>query len=278
MPPLGTNVLTFKKILLSFVQGNSYFCILSDFRYELKIFDMKHILPILFFVISFGSLSAQNLIVSNADTIELSADMGNLDVVAHTTVTNNTRSTMNLVWVLTNLSRPAGWETAICDKNNCYPPFVLTNVVDGGNPNAPVVLDPNEESIIDLHLYPDGIAGVGYAQVCFHTVEEPDVILGCMDYKYSVGASSSTDDEVGPIISQVFPNPTTEYFGLTNANGIQEVKVYNMLGRQQRSYEVALGKKYYVGDMPAGMYLVAFIDTKGHVAKTTRLVKRLYRP
>lgn len=239
---------------------------------------MKHILPILFFVISFGSLSAQNLVFSNTDTIRMSAGVDNLDIVSHTTATNNTRNTMNLVWKLTNLAQPTGWETAVCDDNTCYPPFVLTNVVDGGNPNAPVVLSPNQEGIVDLHLYADGIAGVGYAQICFNTVEEPDVVLGCMTYEFSVGMSSSTDDENAPAISQIFPNPTTEYFGLTNASSIKEVQVYNMLGRQQRSYEVALGKKYYVGDMPAGMYLVAFIDEKGIVAKTTRLVKRQYRP
>lgn len=239
---------------------------------------MKHILPILLLVVSFGSLSAQNLILSSADTIEMSADMDNFDVVSHTTATNATRTEMNLVWNLTNLSQPAGWETAVCDNNNCYPPFVLTNVVVGGNPNLPVILGPSQESIIDVHLYPDGIAGVGYAQVCFNTVEEPDVTLGCMTYKFSVGMTSSTDDESAPIISQIFPNPTTEYFGLTNTNSINEVQVYNMLGTQQRSYEVAPGKKYYVGDMPAGMYLVALIDDKGAIAKTTRLVKRQYRP
>lgn len=239
---------------------------------------MKHILPffILFFTIT--NIHAQDIIVSSTDTVCVTAAIDNSDVIAHTFVQNNTRSSMNLVWKLTNFGdQPAGWETAVCDNNQCYPPFVLTNVIIGGNPDLPVELNTTDSSIIDMHLYPDEIAGTGHTQVCFATRESIDEILGCMTYKFTVGNSSSvTTTQLGDL--EVFPNPTTEYFGLTNNGSIKEIQVYNMLGRKQRVFEAALGKKYYVGDMPAGMYLVAFLDKDGKIEKTTRLVKRFYRP
>lgn len=240
---------------------------------------MKHILPIFLLLFSAAGIHAQAIVLSATDTVCKTAALDNPDVVAHTFVQNVTRNQMNLKWTLTNFNdQPGGWETAVCDNNQCYPPFVLTNIVDGGNPDIPVELGVGDSTVIDMHVYPDGNAGTGHTQVCISTKEDPDNILGCMTYKFTVGdpTSSVETSRVGAL--EVFPNPTTEYFGLTNNGTIKEIQVYNMLGRKQRVFEAGLGRKYYVGDMPAGMYLVAFLDKDGKIAKTTRLVKRFYRP
>ena len=239
---------------------------------------MKQFLLLFFSMICMNGLFAQSvLIISNTDTVCVNGGIDELDIVAHTYVVNNTNQRMNLRWELNNMAQPGGWETAVCDNNACYPPFVLTNIVEGGNPDAPVDLMPGDTSIIDMHIYPDGNRGTGYTQVCFSTKENPDEGLGCMTYKFSVGRSSSVEDQPTSVM-EIFPNPTVDYFGLTHSNSIEEIHVYNMLGRKQRTFDVGQGRKYFVGDMPAGMYLLAFIDKKGKVTKTTRLVKRFFRP
>lgn len=243
---------------------------------------MKQLLLSFFFLFSMGSLFAQqdDLTLSHSDTVFTSSPLDEIihnDLIAHTYVRNNSRQSMNLRWELTNFSQPAGWETYICDSVNCFPSGVLSNVVIGGNPYAPVPLEPGNGSLIDLHLSPNDVTGTGYAQICFSTAEEPDNIFDCMTYKFTVSATSSTEETL-PYISQIFPNPTSEYFGLTNVNSTQELQIFNSLGKKQYSYEVAPGKRYYVGDLPTGMYLVAFLNKKGKITKTTRLVKQLYRP
>jgi len=239
---------------------------------------MKQFLLLIFSVVCLSSLSAQSpLTLSHSDTICITGNPTTQKLEAHSFIVNNTNKAMNIQWFLTNMTQPNGWETSICDANQCYPPSVLTNVISGGDPDAPVVLMSGDSSSIAMGAYPNGARGIGFTQLCFTTVEDPTVELGCMTYKFAVGVTSSVEDAPTPVM-EIFPNPTADYFGLTHSNALKEINVYNMLGRKQRTFKVGQGKKYFVGDMPAGMYLLAFIDKDGKVTKTTRLVKRFYRP
>lgn len=239
---------------------------------------MKQFLLIIFSVIGLGGLTAQNgLMLSHKDTVCAISSSNNQKLEAKTFIVNKSNKQMNIQWYLTNMAQPNEWETSVCDANSCYPPSILTNVISGGDPYAPVVLMPGDSSTIYMDAFPNGSRGVGFTQVCFTTVENPSVELGCMTYKFAVGVTSSIEDAPTPML-EIFPNPTADYFGLTHSNSLKKINVYNMLGRKQRTFNVGQGKKYFVGDMPAGMYLLAFIDKDGKVTKTTRLVKRFFRP
>ena len=225
-------------------------------------------------------LSGQGkLVMSHSDTVCVNGSVDEQVVIAHTYVVNNTKRKINLSWQLANMAQPNAWETSVCDDNGCYPPFVTTNVVLGGNPDVPVELFPGDSSIVDMQIYSSGNRGIGYTKICFSEKENPKDELGCMTYKFKIGnASASPMEETPANLMEIFPNPTVDYFGTTYTKGLEEIHIYNMLGRKQRSFTVEQGKKYFVGDMPAGMYLLAFIDEKGKVIKTTRLVKRFFRP
>ena len=239
---------------------------------------MKQFLLLIFVVVFCSGLSAQNaLVLSHSDTVCTTANLNKQKLEAETFIVNKSNRPMNIQWYLTNMTQPVGWQSSVCDENSCYPPSILTNVIEGGNPNRPVKLMPGDSSTILMDAFPNGSRGIGFTQICFTTVEDPTTELGCMTYKFAVGVTSSVEDAPAPVM-EIFPNPTTDYFGLTHANSLREIRVYNMLGRKQRTFAVGQGKKYFVGDMPAGMYLLAFIDKDGKVAKTTRLVKRFFRP
>ena len=239
---------------------------------------MKQFLLLTFLVAFLSSLSAQSpLLLSHSDTICITGNPTTSKLEAKTFIVNKSNKPLNIQWFLTNMAQPSGWETSVCDENRCYPPSILTNVIEGGNPNTPVVLMPGDSSNVLMDTYPNSAKGIGFTQICFRTVEDPNVALGCMTYKFAVGVTSSVEDAKTPIM-EIFPNPTTDYFGLTHANSLKEVRVYNMLGRRQRTFAVGQGKKYFIGDLPAGMYLLGFIDKDGKIVKTTRLVKRFFRP
>jgi len=239
---------------------------------------MKQFLLLIFSVVFLSSLTAQSdLILSHTDTVCTISSSTNQKLEAKTFIVNKSSKSMNIQWVLTNMAQPAPWETSVCDANSCYPPSILTNVIPGGNPDAPVLLMPGDSSLIYMDAFPNDSRGVGYTQICFTALEDPSNELGCMTYKFEVGVTSSVEDAPAPVM-EIFPNPTADYFGLTNSNSLKEINVYNMLGRKQRTFAVGQGKKYFVGDMPAGMYLLASIDKDGKVTKTTRLVKRFFRP
>lgn len=75
---------------------------------------------------------------------------------------------------------------------------------------------------------------------------------------------------------QIFPNPFTEYISLgDDAIGlVGKILVFNLVGRQMKKFEFVDGEKYYVGDLPKGMYLIQLLGKKGKILRTKRVSKR----
>lgn len=73
---------------------------------------------------------------------------------------------------------------------------------------------------------------------------------------------------------QIFPNPATEYIEVTAKQEIKEITIINMIGRRVKSFRFVDDQRYYIGDLPQGMYLVQFIDTREKVLTTHRVNKR----
>lgn len=73
---------------------------------------------------------------------------------------------------------------------------------------------------------------------------------------------------------QLYPNPTTDYISLNDNDQVDELVVYNLLGRQVRRFTYAKGEKYNVEDLPKGMYLVQLLAKGDRILNTQRLSKR----
>ena len=73
----------------------------------------------------------------------------------------------------------------------------------------------------------------------------------------------------------VYPNPASEYIMLKNSSGVQEVHIFNLVGRKVREFKtVEKGRSYDVAELPNGMYLVQLIDPRGKIMSTHRMNKR----
>lgn len=72
----------------------------------------------------------------------------------------------------------------------------------------------------------------------------------------------------------VFPNPATDYIQLTGANEVNEIIIYNVVGKRMISFEYMDGEKYAIGELPNGMYLIQFVDRNNKIISTQRLSKR----
>lgn len=73
---------------------------------------------------------------------------------------------------------------------------------------------------------------------------------------------------------KVFPNPATQYIGVTKNNVVKQIAVYNLVGRQMKSFRADAGERHYIGDLPRGMYLIQLIGTDDKILKTQRVNKR----
>ena len=76
-----------------------------------------------------------------------------------------------------------------------------------------------------------------------------------------------------PVIAeyQVFPNPAVDYFQISDNTAIQKVALYNLAGREIKSFTYRSEEKYYVGDLPKGMYLLQFVGPQNRRLATRRI-------
>ena len=73
---------------------------------------------------------------------------------------------------------------------------------------------------------------------------------------------------------KIFPNPTTDYFTITDNPYVNSVEIFNIVGKQMAVTPFQNGDAINVAGFPNGLYLVRMLDDEGAVLKTTRLTKR----
>ena len=81
-------------------------------------------------------------------------------------------------------------------------------------------------------------------------------------------------DQGDPVQLKIFPNPATNYIELTSNSTVDQILIYNVVGKKMKSFPVKDDGKYNVSDLPHGMYLVQLIGTNKKIIKTQRLSKR----
>ncbi len=73
----------------------------------------------------------------------------------------------------------------------------------------------------------------------------------------------------------IYPNPATTFISIANDEFVGSVRVYNLVGRQMKSFNIlAEGQRYNIADLPQGMYLVQIIDKSNKIMTTLRITKR----
>lgn len=237
---------------------------------------MKKILLGVLFLSFFQICIAQQLEFT-LDNPNVTGHPDSFEVVGHAKVKNISSNNVSIRWVKEEINFPAGWSVAICDNNACYPTRIFTNYNPDGNPKIPVVLAPGQETIIDPHLYPAQTSGAGQVKVCISLVSDPANPIECFVFNFDVSGTSSTKN-VSKSELKIYPNPTTDYFSLQAASEVSEVRLMSILGKNVRSFEAAANRKYYIGDLPSGMYLASLIDRNGKIVRTVRVVKRTLMP
>ena len=74
----------------------------------------------------------------------------------------------------------------------------------------------------------------------------------------------------------IYPNPATTHIGLSASEGVARILVFNMVGRQVKYFQVMAGEdnRYFVGDLPRGIYLVQLLGGNNEIITTKRVSKR----
>lgn len=182
--------------------------------------------------------------------------------VGYAEITNGFPQAKNLRWQRTNIEITTGWETAICDKNQCYEAVVG---------NADFTLDPSERGRLDVHARPGGVEGAAVVEV--RVVDLDDASNTAVALYYFNTSPSSTDEPLA-VRAKVYPNPSDGLFTVKGDKQINEVQIFSLTGRMVRSFRYNDGQWYNITDLPKGTYLIRLMD-RGGQQLTTKLMNKM---
>ena len=203
--------------------------------------------------------SAQLTVGSENMTVTGMADE---ELFGETSLSNSADTVLDLRWVRTINSIPEEWDNYFCAvPGNCGLPHT-----DSLNFELPA---NTTEGLLQCHCEPHGVAGMATVTVRIIN-NSTDEVLGTVDWVCDAAPVSTNDLEKANI--KLFPNPASDYFQLVNGEKVDQIIVYNILGKQVKYF----GKEdeiYEVSDLTKGIYMVQLIDLDTEVTKTLKLKK-----
>lgn len=230
---------------------------------------MKNLFLVLATVLftAWGMIAQNSVSVSPANFV-LTGQPSESDVHVYINVTNTSANDIGVHWARTVSGAPANWLTWICDKNLCYIPQA-----NQSSPTKPNMLAPGETMQLQVHVNPGNVIGSADYQIVLTDMEDANLVLATIHGDVLIG-STSTNQPVSGSGLTVFPNPTTDYFQVSETPGLRYVEVFNIVGSRMRSFDALPLKQYFIGDFNDGVYLVRLVASSGKVIKTIRLSKR----
>jgi hypothetical protein len=197
--------------------------------------------------------------------VTTSVNADSFEVKGKAILRNTASQTKRLVWQRNIVNMTNGWQALVCDINQCWTSAVSIS------PDT-IVLAPNGTSNLDVYIRPNHISGAATIEL---KVTEVGNTTNTLTGRYLFSPTTGLRDySKGSTGISIYPNPTTDYFMLSDHNDlIDKVVIYNIIGRQVKSYKAVDNFKYMIYDLPEGIYIIRLLNGQGNTVKTIRLNK-----
>ncbi len=221
---------------------------------------MKQLFFGILFVLSCG-LSGQTVLVISPTTSSVSVKSTDLDVAAKANLKNTSKDTIIVKWTRKIENITQGWSSAVCDKNFCYIPSI---------DSMRLIMAPGETSNMDIHVYPGGISGSAKVSLSIEQIGKPETKVTA-SYLFNQSTPIKSDDKDA---IQLYPNPTQDYFMVNSPIVLGKIELYNITGEKAKVYYAYKNKRYYIDDIPSGIYMARLFNLHEEILKTVILKKR----
>ena len=228
---------------------------------------MKIFYTLLLTVATYLSVSAQ---ISHApNPLAMTAPLDSLDTKLYIYYTNSQDTTYKIYWKLIKDTSTweTGWQTYICDLNLCY-----NKNVDMSSPTQGNVFGMGTHKF-EFHFLPNGIPGCTIIGMELYSDKNFTQKIYSTSININNCISSSKDISSNNSGLKVFPNPVSEYFQVANSNNINKVVLYNLFGKEVKTFIHYNNAIHEIGDPKPGMYHVKLLDSKNKVVKTVKMTK-----
>lgn len=237
---------------------------------------MKHILHFAFFLLFSFSISAQVEISPVDLVVEKAVDLSDewTKVTGHSQMTNTTTDFVEVKWVITKIDGPDEWIVQVCDSLACYAWGATSNVDASIGLDAPTPMGGGEASRLDPSLRPLGVAGTGNYRIDVALASDPANIIATNNYTFTITAETTNTEDFEKAAVKLFPNPASNFFQITENEFVNQVEIFNIVGKRMITTQHVNGRSYDISSFPNGLYLVRMMDDENEILKTMRLTKR----
>lgn len=208
--------------------------------------------------------SAYHVWPNPSDTI---TTMDTYDSPAHGEIKNISNQTISIKWERHIISLTPNLETAVCDPVTCWFPHIDTKTFQ---------LEPDSFGQLTVHFYnngfdpPPGQEGSGIVHLKLTNLGDAADSLTAV---YTFNTLSATH-ELPEARVKLFPNPTADYFTLTNAEDVASMKLYALDGRVVARFERNANSTYSIANQPIGNYVLSFEDKNGQMFQAVEIHKK----
>lgn len=222
---------------------------------------------ILFIVIFLTTVSAYGQFSYTPQPLVMSFGSEVVDNILDFHINNAKDSMYTIYWKLEKdqSTWPSSWESKVCDKNTCY----LSNK-DMCPPENPNFMGLGS-TLFQLHVNPNGDAGSTI--LVFRLFSDKDFKNEVFKTKIYINSAVSTKNSQLKSDLRIYPNPASDYFSITNNQAVKKLVIYNMFGKEVKSFFHYNNAEHEISDIKTGMYIVKMFDDKNRLIKTVKLNK-----
>lgn len=174
-------------------------------------------------------------------------------------------------WDLERTDVPSEWKFTVCDNKTCYNPGWESCINEGCDVT---IFEPSATTdLMKVTVQPNGVKYDGIVNFKLYNADDLSVLIADLEIHFNITGTTATYNVEQEDIN-IFPNPTTDYFNIDADSDFSKVSVYNIVGKEVRSYEYVENAKYNVKDLQSGLYFVRLFDEQGNANQVQRLTKK----
>ncbi len=222
---------------------------------------MKKCLLLFGLLFSAQSFFAQSMTITPNPVVTNGIAATDFEGVGHAEAINNTNDTILVRWTRKVINITEGWQSAICDKNQCFFPSVSSQ---------PFEFLPNEAARLDVHVYPNDLVGSALIEVTLVNIE--DTTQSVTGVYYFNQETNGTVDAKFEMV-KVYPNPTQDIFTISDIDQVAQVDVFDLAGHVVKQFQYGAGQWYSISELPQGSYIVRLLGETGQTL-VTRLMNK----
>lgn len=224
----------------------------------------RHLPTLLILLLTFatGHVQAQNFTIE-PNEVSVEVQSFQFEGIAHSLVVNLSPDTTFFMWEREVLAISSGWNSAVCDKNQCHSYGVSTE---------DFWLEPGGEGTMDVHAYPFNNEGSAIIKVHVWDVAEPEtVVTGSYLFNETVGVAERLSEAI-----KIYPNPADDiiFIEQSAAEKVNRIELFSLTGKQVMNSSLNTDNTISVGHLSTGAYVARMFNASGVQVSTNVMIKR----